>query len=95
MVFIVTYDLVEPNDTPKNYESLIEGIKSVFSTWCHIEKSAWLVKSDMKASEVRETLKAYLHEGDILFVGGLSGKWASWNLGDRRNQWIKDRSGDY
>jgi hypothetical protein len=92
MVFLVTYDLKVPNDTPGNYELIIGAIKSQFPIWCHIEKSVWLVESIDSAATIRDSLKAYLHPGDLMFVAPLMRGWASWNFGTERNDWLKGRS---
>jgi hypothetical protein len=89
MIYLIAYDLTTPNDTPDNYDSIINAIKSQFSGWCHIEKSVWLVDSELSASALRDELKGYLHADDILFVARLQGSWSSWNFGQKRNDWLK------
>jgi hypothetical protein len=91
MVFVVAYDLISPNDTSQDYERVISGIKAKFN-WCHLEKSVWLVESALNAAEIRETIKPTLYNGDKLFVARLHGNWASWTLGDQRNNWLKQCS---
>lgn len=91
MVHIVTYDLISPNDTAADYERVIEGIKSTYPTWCHLEKSVWIVTTEQTATEVRDTLKPFLYSTDVLFVGRLSGNWGSFNLSEKRNEWLKAR----
>jgi hypothetical protein len=92
MVHIVAYDLQTPNDTSENYEIIINAIKGLFASWCHIEQSVWLIDASSGAASVRDTLKDYLHSGDRLFVAPLQGSWASWNFGDERNDWLKNRT---
>ncbi len=91
MVFVIAYDLHSPNDTAEDYERLIKRIRADF-TWCHLQKSVWLVESALSASEIRESLKPDLHNGDELFVARLHGNWATWAFGDRRNSWLRQRS---
>lgn len=91
MIHVVAYDLKEPNDTSEDYQRVISAIKTKFSSWCHIEKSVWLIDTPDGAGAVRDTLKTYMHDKDVLFVGRLSGNWASWNFGDERNEWLKAR----
>ena len=91
MIHLVAYDLKTPNDTPENYEVIIAAIKSEFNSWCHIEKSVWLVDAENDAVIVRDHLKGYLHPGDVLFVVPIQKSWASWNFGDKRSEWLKGR----
>ena len=91
MIHVLAYDLESPNDASEDYERLIAHIKATFS-WCHLEKSVWLIDTDLNAAEARDNVKQKLHEGDLLFVGRLQGNWASWNLGDDRNKWLKSRT---
>lgn len=90
MVFVVTYDLREPNDAPQDYERVISHIKANFA-WCHLQKSVWLVDSALNAAEIRESIRITLHQNDLLLVARLQGNWASWALGDARNNWLRQR----
>jgi hypothetical protein len=92
MVHLITYDLESPNDTSADYERVIGAIKSKYGDWCHLEKSVWLVSTTESASEVRDSIKQALYSTDILFVSRLSGNWASFNLGARRVQWMKEQT---
>lgn len=91
MVFVIAYDLQSPNDRAEDHERVIAQIKSAFS-WCHLEKSVWLVDSALNASEIRDNIKSVLNSGDRLFVAKLQGNWASWALGDERNNWLRART---
>jgi hypothetical protein len=90
MIHVVAYDLEAPNDTSEDYERLIAHIKATFS-WCHLEKSVWLIDTEMDAGAVRDNIKDQVHKGDLLFVGRLQGNWASWNLGEKRVDWLKSK----
>lgn len=92
MTFLGTYDLRSPDDTPQDYERVITQIKAQFSIWCHLQKSVWLVESALTASEIRESIRGALYPKDVLFVARLQGNWASWALGEERNDWLKKRS---
>lgn len=92
MIYIVAYDLKSPNDTTEDYKRVIDVIKQDFSSWCHIEQSVWLVDTTMTTAEARDHLKTVLNSNDVLFVGCMSGKWASWNFGEQRNTWLKRRA---
>ncbi|MGA2905457.1 MAG: hypothetical protein ABSD98_16650 [Candidatus Korobacteraceae bacterium] len=92
MVYLVAYDLKTPHDTKENYDSIIGAIKSEFRAWCHIEQSVWLVDAEITSVALRDRLKEYLHAGDVLFVARLQRGWASWNFGEKRNDWLKSRN---
>jgi len=92
MIHLVTYDLKTPNDRPEDYERIIHAIQAEFPDWCHIEQSVWLIHTEIGTANVRENLKAYLHDSDVLFVARLSGAWASRNLGPERSKWVKERT---
>jgi hypothetical protein len=92
LVHILTYDLTSPNDTSEDYQRVIEGLKSGYPTWCHLEKSVWLLQTDQSASEVRDSVKRLFNSSDVLFVARLSGNWGSVNLGSKRNEWLKNRT---
>lgn len=91
MVFVIAYDLRQPNDTPQDYERVISYLKTNFS-WCHLEKSVWLIEAALNAAEIRESMRTTLYPSDVLFVARLQGNWASWGLGGERNSWLKMRS---
>jgi hypothetical protein len=91
VIFVVTYDLKTPNDTESDYQRVFAAIKSC-GPWCHIEKSVWLVRSDLDASEIRDYLKKSLYSTDVLFIGRLTGNWASFNLGQDRSNWLKQQT---
>jgi hypothetical protein len=91
VVFVIAYDLLTPNDTSADYERVIAAIKSSFGTWCHLQKSVWMVESALNASEIRDTLKSSLYPKDMLFVARLQGNWATWAMGDERTKWLKSQ----
>jgi hypothetical protein len=91
VIFVVTYDLKTPHDTETDYQRVIAAIKS-YETWCHLEKSVWLIRTDVSAAEIRDFLKNSLYSTDVLFVGRLNGNWASFNVGQQRSNWLKQQT---
>jgi hypothetical protein len=89
VVHVIAYDLHEPNDTAEDYERLITAVKKRFSSWCHLEKSVWLVSTSMDAGEVRDFMKTCVNNSDTVFVARLSGNWGSWNLSQTQVDWLK------
>ena len=92
MVFLIAYDLKSPNDTSLDYQRIIGAIKSIYGVWCHLEESVFLVETISSSPDIRDALKPYLHSGDSLFVSRLEGGWASYSLGEERNNWLKGRT---
>lgn len=92
MVHVVTYDLKSPHDSADDYERVISAVKSLGTSWCHLEKSVWLIVSDAAPGEIRSELKKSLYQTDILFVAKLAGNWASFNLGPKRAEWLQHQS---
>ena len=91
MVFLITYDLKTPNDTPDDYLRVINCIKE-FKTWCHIEESVWLIETALNAGEIRDYVRRFISADSVLFVARLQGNWASWALCSERNDWLKVRT---
>jgi hypothetical protein len=92
VIHVLAYDLKEPNDTSDDYARVISAIKSEFSSWCHIEKSVWVVDTAMDAQQARDHLKQFLNDKDVLFVARLSGNWGSLYFGKERNDWLQKRA---
>ena len=83
---IISYDLDKPN---RNYDDLYEAIKNLGSWW-HCLESVWIVDSSKSTSEIRDELKSQLDSGDKLAVFKLSGAWATSNLSDDCNEWLRN-----
>lgn len=86
MVYIVSYDLVEPG---QRYEDLINLIKQERS-WARLGGSAYLVESSLTAVELRDRYKEALDGNDKLYVGKVSTPAAWYGLSDQVSGWIKD-----
>jgi hypothetical protein len=84
---LISYDLDNPN---RNYDDLYEAIKGLGSWW-HCLESVWLVDTTKTTAQVRDTLKAELDRGDKLAVFNLAGGWATYNLSDECNTWLRNR----
>lgn len=70
---IITYDLCGAN---KNYDDLIARIKK-YPTSLKLNKSSWLIKTIYNCVQVRDELKKYIDQDDMLFVALLNGE-AAW-----------------
>lgn len=82
----VGYDLNAPG---KDYAKLIEKIKS-YSRWCHVLKSAWIVRTTKTASQVVDDLLPFIDRSDDLFAVDVTGRPAAWyGLSDEISNWLK------
>lgn len=85
-VYIVAYDLHKQG---QNYSCITQKLESYSAYW-HMQGSVWIVVSDKKATEIRDSLKACLDSNDDLFVGRLSGEAAWSGYGSEVTEWLKD-----
>jgi len=85
--YLIGYDL---NSTGQNYSNLIEKIKETFDTWWHHLDSTWIVRSDLSAVEIRDTLTPYIDYNDELLVVELNGIGAWVGFNERGSDWLKD-----
>lgn len=86
MVYIISYDLVEPG---WRYEDLINRIKQE-KVWARLGGSAYLVESGLSAVELRDCFKEVLDGNDKLYVGVVTAPAAWYGLSDQVSAWIKD-----
>ncbi|MGW4370096.1 hypothetical protein ACWEKT_31065 [Nocardia takedensis] len=86
-VLMIGYDLNRPG---QKYDELIEFLKSQ-GTWWHALDSTWLVKTSLSASQMRDSVKAYVDANDQVLVVNVTGDaWASFGLSDKENKWLQD-----
>jgi len=84
--YVISYDLIED----KNYEDLIERIKSL-GTWAKPLESFWLVVSDSSASAIRDTLKGVVDKDDKIIIIKLGDDWATYNISQKVTDWMKSQ----
>lgn len=83
---MVSYDLKLPENS-NDYKLLIENIKKY--SCVKILKSQWLIKTDSSSVKVRDDLKKFLDQNDVLFVTPFDANdWASYNLPKSAVDWI-------
>lgn len=84
---LIAYDLNAPG---QNYDDLIEAIKALGAWWHHLD-STWIVKSDLKPSDIRDRLAKHLDSGDELLVVNVTGDPRAWRgFRDRGSKWLKE-----
>ncbi|WP_045319837.1 hypothetical protein [Limimaricola cinnabarinus] len=69
---------------------LTEKIKETFTYWWHHLDSTWIVKSDLTAVNIRDTLKSVLDADDELLVVKLSGTGAWSGFSEKGSSWLKN-----
>lgn len=87
MIFIVSYDLIEPG---QKYEELIKLIK-LDGKWARLGYSAYLVDSELTAVELRERYKSVLDGNDKLYVGRVTLPAAWSGMSEGVSKWIKEK----
>lgn len=75
--YLITYDLNTPG---KNYYLLINKIKSY--TCSKVCESAWIIRSNNTAVQLRDELRSLIDSNDRLFIGKLTGEAAWFNCID-------------
>ena len=84
-VYIVTYDLINPN---KNHNLLSSKIRS-HEYWAKLGYSVYLVATEASAVELRDKLKCSLDKNDKLFVAKITVPAAWTNHSSEVSNWIK------
>ncbi|MFV5661031.1 hypothetical protein VXR58_12590 [Acinetobacter pittii] len=76
--YSITYDLIKFKD----YAKIIEGIKEVSGdNWARPTRSQWIITSTKTSEQIRDFLKSYIDNDDVLFVIEVNGdNWASRNI---------------
>lgn len=83
----IAYDLNSPG---KDYAKLIDKIKA-YGNWCHVLKSAWIVRTSQTPTQVRDALLAFIDTSDDLFVVDITGRSAAWyGLADDISKWLQN-----
>lgn len=88
--YLITYDLNRPG---QNYNDLFEAIKAI-GTWWHCLDSTWVVKSNLTAVQIRDSLSNNMDQNDSLLVLGLSGVGAWIGFSDECSNWLKNNLSD-
>lgn len=84
--YLITYDLNRPG---QNYNDLFEAIKAI-GTWWHCLDSTWVVKSNLTAVQIRDSLSNKIDRNDSLLVVVLSGVGAWTGFSDECSNWLKN-----
>lgn len=85
-VYCISYEL-----KGKNYETLLEAIKS-YGTWWHQSESTWFIETNLTAKQVLENLKNFIGNNDKLIVIRVYENW--WAVGHTEEEysWIRKRN---
>lgn len=83
--YLITYDLVSPG---QNYTNLFAAIRGLGSN-CKPLLSTWIVRSNLTAGQIRDTLAQHVDANDKIFVAFIGDNWASWNLTAADVNWLK------
>lgn len=86
--YLIGYDLNRPRGND-DYKDLIDAIKDLDNWWNCLD-STWIVRSEMTAVQIRNTLQRYIDSGDELLVVHLSGEGAWIGFKGRCSTWLTD-----
>lgn len=85
--YMVCYDLKKG----ESYKALHDYLKSSGTYW-HGLDSTWFVATNLSVSSLCNAIIKHVNSDDkILVLNPHNGIWASYNLGDRLNDWLKSR----
>lgn len=85
--YMIGYDLRKPE---KDYPALYEAIKNVADGWWHRLDSTWLINSNLNAAQIRDRINPHIDASDRLLVICVGGEWATANMPDDANAWLKN-----
>jgi hypothetical protein len=92
--YIVTYTLRDPG---KDYMPLYNAIKNNVEDYRHIMESAWVVKMDKTAKELRDILIPHMsfseRSCDFLFIAEINGHTADGMIANSYWAFINDTGG--
>ncbi|MGV3588560.1 MAG: hypothetical protein ACO1OF_16260 [Adhaeribacter sp.] len=83
--YLIGYDLISPG---QDYEELFDAIKSLSKIWWHSLDSTWIIKTNMSAVDIRNSLLPYLDTNDEILVVSLDGESAWKGFKDKSSQWL-------
>lgn len=86
MIYLITYDLMQPN---RDYEPLYEAIKKCGSNWWHYLESTWIVATDISVNECVKRLRQTMDDNDNLLVVNITGQERQGWLPSKAWDWIK------
>jgi len=84
--YLISYDLHRPG---QKYDELYEAIKNL-GTWSHCLDSVWIIKTDLSATQIRDSLSPQLDGSDSLLVVLLAGGGAWIGLDVNCSSWLKN-----
>jgi hypothetical protein len=86
---LISYDLAAPEGL-RDYERIHNHIKT-FTYWAKPLESVWLIRTDKRVSEIRDSLKIYTDANDRILVLDVTGvNWATFNLSKKVTDWMHD-----
>lgn len=80
MVYLVVYDLNNPNTPRKEVE---QAIKQVSTSWCSFWKSAYLIRSGLPSSQIIAKIQPILDDVDRLFIVESTRDYQGWLTDDQ------------
>ncbi len=83
--YLVSLQLSEP---PEKYQSLLKAIRALGKSQRFLD-SSWVVKTDLNAKKIRDSLAPYIKDRDALMVVLLSREAAWTRILPYGSKWLK------
>lgn len=71
-----------------NYDVLYRAIQSS-GTWWKLNNNVWMLRSNLNASQIRDYLRTYMHNGDRVFVVEVGHDWAGQGHQQNEYDWVR------
>lgn len=84
--YSINYNLSNPG---RNYQGLINMIKSLPGTWAHPGGSHWFVSTHLSGVEIRSRLKSVMDSNDQLYIHTVGDDWWTQNASTEIVGWFQ------
>ncbi|WP_405226577.1 hypothetical protein [Dokdonia sp. Asnod1-B02] len=84
-VYCISYDLKS-----KNYNSIIEAIKS-YGLWWHQSESTWFIQTTQTSREIIDNIRNFTSGNDKLIVIRVQNDWWASGHTEEEYKWMRER----
>lgn len=77
MMYLIAYDLIDENTCSSDYVNLYKKLETL-GYCCHVQKSVWLLHSNLTAERVYHMLIGWIKDEDKLIVSEIKDQFFGW-----------------